>query len=234
MDGWDAVVTIANVGESDWILEPGFLDVLVEDGLSLAVEDTGGDDVGLHVVGLVLEIEDLVFDLFDDLVLFNRAPLLVVKLCVGQLSISFPLLLLRFNDCFFDLLGFLLLFTCAFVLSCGTVLGLSGLSIAFTGDLFTSSSAVLRSRLFGRFLCCKLLSRLDLFKVLWGALPSHEGADEYEDLLLLALVLLEGLQRAADIRWVTSVQVVDYQVALAEILHGKPGLGSLQKDETLA
>ena len=100
VDGWDAVVTIADVGEPDWILKPGFLDVLVEDGLSLAIEDTGRDDVGLDVSSLTLEVEDFIFNLFDDLVFGNWASLLVIKLCIWQKLISFPNLFWNFDDFF--------------------------------------------------------------------------------------------------------------------------------------
>ena len=40
MNSWHKVVTLTDVWESDWFLEPGLLDVGVEDGLTLTVKDT--------------------------------------------------------------------------------------------------------------------------------------------------------------------------------------------------
>ena len=81
-----------------WVLF--LLDVLIEDGFSFSVEYTRRDDVGLDVSSLTLEVEDFIFNLFDDLVFGNWASLLVIKLCIWQKLISFPNLFWNFDDFF--------------------------------------------------------------------------------------------------------------------------------------
>lgn len=94
VNSWEQVVSVSNVWESDWILEPGLLDVGVEDGFSFTVQDSSRNNVCLNVATLVLEIEDLVFDLFDDFVLVNRASLFVIELRVSEMLVPLPLFLL--------------------------------------------------------------------------------------------------------------------------------------------
>jgi len=40
VDCWDQIITFANNGESLWVLDPGLLEVVVEDALTITVTDT--------------------------------------------------------------------------------------------------------------------------------------------------------------------------------------------------
>lgn len=46
---WNKVVSLADKWKSNWILEPGLLEMRVEDSFSFSVEDTGRDDISLDV-----------------------------------------------------------------------------------------------------------------------------------------------------------------------------------------
>jgi hypothetical protein len=59
MDGRDEVFANAKVREGRWVLQPGFLEMLLKDALTSTVHDAACQDVDLHIV--FLEGEKLVF-----------------------------------------------------------------------------------------------------------------------------------------------------------------------------
>lgn len=82
MNSGNQVVTLADYGQVGGVLEPRLLEMGVKDGLTLAVEDTSCDNVGLDV--LFFELQNVVLSLTDAGVFLGGFTHLVVGLGEGQ------------------------------------------------------------------------------------------------------------------------------------------------------
>jgi len=173
MDGGYQVVSVSDVRQPHGVLKPGFLDVRIENSFSVSVEDSGGDNIGTHV--LFFEIKHLVFELLDLLVFFDWVSKFVIIVRKRQVSILFALLgfcrqFLEFTD--FALSSFFrrvfkILFFRSFagrllLLVFGLFFGVFSLS----GFCFLSLSG---------FLGLKLVMRFDFLHLVGGSLPSHDA-----------------------------------------------------------
>jgi hypothetical protein len=78
MDGWQEVVSITNVRKTSWVLEPRFFEMRVEDGLTVTVENTSRDDIGLD--SFPVESNYFIFNFFYELVFFDWVSKFIVKL----------------------------------------------------------------------------------------------------------------------------------------------------------
>lgn len=80
MDCWDLVVSVVEIGQFYWILQPGGLEDLIESVLSAAVDDAWTNYEHLDVLSLYCQ--HFILDLLDELVLRQRHSRLVVAVLV--------------------------------------------------------------------------------------------------------------------------------------------------------
>jgi hypothetical protein len=102
------IVTLSKVGQFSWFLKPGSLKKRIKGILSTAVNDTRANNENLNI--LSLEGENLVLDLLDVLVFWQRDTRLIVHILPKCILNRF-----LFHRVFF-IFGLFFLFTCLFAL----------------------------------------------------------------------------------------------------------------------
>ena len=63
VNGWNIIFTLTDNREFLWVLFPGALKMMIKDGLTKTIKDTGRDHISLH--SLFLELEDQIFYFFN-------------------------------------------------------------------------------------------------------------------------------------------------------------------------